>query len=114
MLSAQSKEWEATSDAELARRLEGMPDQALWAMAAATPSGVLRRRLWRYATVLRHLRLQRVDGDWLKARGLPPGPRYKEILGALLDARRSGELETPEAEEAFAHRLIADRSQPVL
>ncbi|MBO9541177.1 CBS domain-containing protein [bacterium] len=114
MLSEQSKEWEARSDAELARLLEGMPDEALWAMAASTASSTLRRRLWRYATVLRHLRLQRVDGDWLKARGLPPGPRYKEILGALLDARRSGELETPEAEEAFAHRLITDRSQPVL
>ncbi|MNL87675.1 hypothetical protein D3C87_2169440 [compost metagenome] len=63
--------------------------------------------------MLRHLRLQRVDGAWLKAQGLAPGPRFKEILGALLDARRAGLLETPEAEEALAHHLLADRGHPV-
>lgn len=114
LLPAESNAWEGLGDAELTRMLEGMPDEALWVMAAATPHRAIRRRLWRYATVLRHLRLQRVDGAWLKARGLAPGPLFKELLGALLDARREGQIETPEAEEELACRLLADRDLPVL
>jgi tRNA nucleotidyltransferase (CCA-adding enzyme) len=113
MLLDPSKEWTRVSDADLSRLLEGLPDEALWAMAAQTPQATVRRRLWRYATVLRHLRLQRVDGNWLKAQGLTPGPRFKEILGELLDARRAGLIETPEAEEARARSLLAERGHPV-
>lgn len=113
MLPAESNEWEGLSDAELTRMLGGMADEALWAMAARTPHRTVRRRLWRYATVLRHLRLQRVDGAWLKERGLAPGPLYRDILGTLLDARRSGLIETPEAEEEMARRALAERNLPV-
>jgi len=108
-LARESNDWEHLSEAELARRLQGLPDAALWAIAALAPTPRFWRRLRRYATVLRDLKLERVDGAWLKAQGIPPGPAYAEILGALLDAKRSGQLPTPEAEEAAARRCLVDR-----
>lgn len=112
-LARESEEWERLSEAELARRLSGLPDAALWAIASMAPSARIWRRLRRYATVLRDLRLERVDGAWLRAQGVPPGPVYGDVLAALLDAKRAGELATPEAEEARARDLLRERGQSV-
>lgn len=112
-LRRESNEWEHLTEADLARRWQGLPDAALWAIAAQTPDPRLWRKLRRYATVLRDLRLDRVDGEWLKSRGIPPGPAYADILGALLDAKRQGLITTPEAEEAGARRLLAERGYSV-
>jgi hypothetical protein len=52
---------------------------------------------------LREVRLAGVDGDWLIASGLPPGPLLGQVLGdtllAVIDGRIAAE---PEAERAFA------------
>lgn len=101
------------SDPELARMLESLPLQALWVAAAATGQSVVRRRLWRYATQLHAVRLVRVNGAWLKARGLEPGPLFKEVLAALLDAKRAGSLASPEAEEAMARAWLGARGYQV-
>jgi tRNA nucleotidyltransferase (CCA-adding enzyme) len=37
---------------------------------------------------------------------LPPGPRYRQILEELLDARLNGRVETREEETLLARRLI--------
>ena len=52
---------------------------------------------------LTHLRATRVSltGEDLKRLGIPPGPRYKRLLTALLDARLDGTVETNEDEVAF-------------
>jgi tRNA nucleotidyltransferase (CCA-adding enzyme) len=45
-----------------------------------------------------------LNGHDLRQMGIPPGPRYKEILGDLLDARLNGRLSTREDEVAFVRR----------
>lgn len=112
-LDRESEEWERATEAELAKRLAGLPDPALWAMAAVSGRPKLWRRLRRFARVLRDMRLTRVDGAWLKAQGMPPGPVFGEILETLLDLKRAGELQTPEDEEAMARRLLQERGHSV-
>ena len=47
-----------------------------------------------------------LTGRDLQAMGLQPGPRYKTILGKLLDARIDGKITTEAEERALAHRLL--------
>ncbi len=55
---------------------------------------------------LTHLRSVKVilSGDDLKALGIPPGPRYKEILAALLDAKLDNTVRSREDEVQFVKR----------
>jgi len=52
-----------------------------------------------------------LSGNDLRARGLPPGPLYKEILGALLEARLDGRVHSRAEEEALVEEHLA-RSGP--
>lgn len=101
--------WDDLGDAELAHALGNIPDLALWAMALSTGRAAIRHRLLDYVTRLRHLKLERVNGAWLVSRGLKPGPHIGELLKELLGAKRSGRLETPEAEERMARIWLAER-----
>jgi tRNA nucleotidyltransferase (CCA-adding enzyme) len=53
-----------------------------------------------YLTRLRNVRVV-LTGDDLKALGIPPGPRYRRILSALLDAKLDGMVTTIEDEREF-------------
>jgi tRNA nucleotidyltransferase (CCA-adding enzyme) len=46
-----------------------------------------------------------LTGEDLKAMGLKPGPQFKKILSALLDARLNGEVETETDERALVSQL---------
>lgn len=64
---------------------------------------------------LHHLARQEMQwghsfGNYLKWLGVAPGPIYREILGALRDARLDGEVETREDAETFVRRLLAERT----
>jgi tRNA nucleotidyltransferase (CCA-adding enzyme) len=49
------------------------------------------------------------NGAALRARGLPPGPRYRELLTRLRTAWLDGEVNTPEGERALLDRLLEGR-----
>lgn len=46
-------------------------------------------------------------GEMLKARGLPPGPRYGQVLHQLRNAWIDGEITTPAEEDGLLDRLLA-------
>jgi len=48
-----------------------------------------------------------LDGNDLRAAGLPPGPRYAALLDRLLAARLDGEVEDEEGERALLEELLA-------
>jgi tRNA nucleotidyltransferase (CCA-adding enzyme) len=50
-----------------------------------------------------------LNGDDLQALGLPPGPLYKELLGALLEARLEGRVHSRAEEEAFLKETGQER-----
>jgi tRNA nucleotidyltransferase/poly(A) polymerase len=63
-------------------------------------------RLRDYLDRLRHIRPQ-LDGSYLRLLGVPPGPIYRRVLDALLDACLDGKVKGNEAEEAFVLDRLA-------
>jgi tRNA nucleotidyltransferase (CCA-adding enzyme) len=79
-------------------------EQILIMMAKARKEPA-KRYISLYLTRLREVRVT-LTGDSLKELGLPPGPRYKKILSALLDAKLDGTISSEEDEIAFVKRAL--------
>ncbi len=94
------------SPSQVARLLERTPEAALraaWALLADSPTA--RNNLASFAARWRHQR-PGISGADLLNKGLPPGPRYKQILDALRDAWIDGKLDSPETEANFLRELL--------
>jgi len=63
-------------------------------------NGILNKAVSNYVTDLRHLKSE-IDGEDLMSLGYPPGPLYKKILDALLDARLDGLTQSRDEELAW-------------
>lgn len=86
------------------RALHGLPDPALHT-AQRIGSPALRRNVRRYLTEWRYVR-PATTGDTLRGMGVPPGPRYRQILERLRDAWLDGELDTDADEAALLETLL--------
>ncbi|HRK88534.1 MAG TPA: hypothetical protein PK152_05325, partial [Anaerolineales bacterium] len=62
-----------------------------------------------YISLWRHVK-PRTNGEDLKARGLPPGPRYSEILTELRAAWLDGVLSNNTEEEELLNKLLSAHS----
>jgi tRNA nucleotidyltransferase (CCA-adding enzyme) len=61
-----------------------------------------------YITLWQHTH-PTLDGHVLKNRGLPPGPVYREILGALRDAWLDGKITSQNQEKELLDQLLKDK-----
>lgn len=71
---------------------------------------IVRRHIDLYMQDLRHVKPV-LDGHALKSFGLKPGPMYRRVLTALLEARLDGRVRTREEEEAMARAMIQTEQQ---
>ncbi len=80
---------------------------AIWEVAHALfpVSHPAHAHLLAYASQWRTLR-SAVTGDTLRQHGLPPSPRYKEILEQLLVAKLDGQVQSPEEELALLGKIL--------
>ena len=69
-------------------------------MMAATKNKLAKRSISNYFTQLRQINTS-IKGRDLKKMGLEPGPIYREILQAVLDAKLNGRLKTRSDELSF-------------
>ncbi|MCQ3937936.1 MAG: hypothetical protein DPW18_12920 [Chloroflexi bacterium] len=83
--------------------LEKLPLLSIYAVYLVTRVNALLD----YISLWRHVKPQ-TTGDDLKARGLPPGPRYGEILTALRSAWLDGGLSNKAEEEELLRKLLSD------
>jgi tRNA nucleotidyltransferase (CCA-adding enzyme) len=81
-------------------------DAVIFLCWLATDDGLVKKRLELYHSELSSV-ISMIDGDQLRKMGLPPGPLYTEILGALRDARLDGKVSTLEDEKEEVQRWIA-------
>ncbi|MBN2147493.1 MAG: CBS domain-containing protein [Anaerolineales bacterium] len=91
-------------------RLEDIPSLAIYANCLATEDSllcqVLRNYIERWRFVSSH-----TTGDDLRARGLPPGPAYREILTALRNAWLDDKIHTMKEEQEMLAGLIRETGE---
>jgi tRNA nucleotidyltransferase (CCA-adding enzyme) len=86
---------------EWTKRLDIVPPAAIYALWMVTGYDALKEYLihWRNITT-------KITGYDLKASGLPPGPRYKEILSRLRAAWLDGEINNEDQEKGYLKTLL--------
>jgi len=92
------------------RLLKPLPLEVLLFMMAKARKEQTKKHISLFLTQYRHAK-PILGGEELKALGLPPGPQYKKVLEALLEARLDGEVETRADEEAFVAGFIKKRTK---
>jgi tRNA nucleotidyltransferase (CCA-adding enzyme) len=77
-------------------------------MLAATHNTAVKKNISLYYNKLRNIRPS-INGNDLIAAGLDPGPAFRSILDAVLDAKLNGELASRRDELEFVDRWIQAR-----
>jgi tRNA nucleotidyltransferase (CCA-adding enzyme) len=85
-------------------RLENLPLAAVCAVFLASPEEKAHANLFNYLETWRHIK-PKTNGHDLKKRGLPPGPRYQQVLQRLRAAWLDEEVKT-ETEEMELLELL--------
>lgn len=93
------------SDSALYRQLNEFRTELILYMMAATRKRATKKFISRYYNQLKDIQPTTGGKDLLKA-GLKPGPVFRQVLEALLDAKLNGAIETPQQELDFVQRWI--------
>ena len=100
-------------NSELYKRLQGLRTELLLYMMARTRRQSVKRSISRYFTHLRYIKPTVMGRDLIKM-GLPPGPIYRKIFDAVLQAKLNGTLKTKTDEMNYARELVEDTVQDKL
>lgn len=93
-------------NAAVYRILDGFKTELILYMMAVSRQQAVRKAISLYFTSLRHMTTSLTGKDLIDL-GLKPGPLFKKVLQAVLDAKLKGQLKTPEDEIKYA-RNYAD------
>jgi tRNA nucleotidyltransferase (CCA-adding enzyme) len=105
-LRAELPELAGKSPSYVAERLSHYTLPALFVVHQSIEDDEQKKLLHTYATTWRRA-LPTITGYDLKARGLPPGPIYSEILDTLRAAWLDGRIHSPEEETAFLEDILS-------
>jgi tRNA nucleotidyltransferase (CCA-adding enzyme) len=89
------------------RLLCGLSPSAVTAVSIAAASPVVRQHLESYLHKLRYVK-PALNGNDLAGMGIAPGPRVKEALERLRDARLNGEVVSRQDEEALLREWLTE------
>ncbi len=87
------------------QRLSVFKIELILYMMASTRRNIVKQSISNYFTRLRHIDTS-VTGKDLKKMGLEPGPLYRKVLQAVLDAKLNGQLKTRSDELAFVKDYV--------
>ncbi len=91
--------------AETYRRLAGQRLEALLFVLAKTSSDIAQHQIVAYLDTYRFAK-PRLSGHDLRAMGLIPGPRFRQVLDRVLAARLNGEVANDAEERAVVQQLM--------
>ncbi len=89
----------------LYNKLLGFKTELLLYMMAATKKEIVKRSISNYFTRLRYVHTV-ISGKDLKKMKIKPGPVFREILQAVLEAKLNGKLKTKSDELAFVRKYV--------
>ncbi|MCS6304442.1 MAG: CBS domain-containing protein [Nitrospira sp.] len=90
--------------ADVYHLLSGLSDETLLLLMAKSKGDTVKRQVSAFLTTYQHVK-PILTGTDLKTMGLKPGPKFKEILDRLLDARLNGEIKTESEERDLVMKL---------
>jgi tRNA nucleotidyltransferase (CCA-adding enzyme) len=90
------------------RKLNGFKTELILFMMAVAKKKAVKKSISHYFTDLCRTQLS-LKGRDLKKMGLKPGPAYRQVMEAVLDARLDGNLKSKKDEIEFARRLVAEQ-----
>jgi len=100
---------QTAKNSHLYHRLSVFKTELILYMMSATENETVKRLISQYITGLRYVKIH-LRGRDLKKMGLAPGPIYREVLQAVLDARLNGRVNTKVDEIQFARRHLKSLS----
>ena len=86
------------------RLFSGLSGEILLMLMAKSKGETVKRQVSAFLTTYQQVKPM-LTGTDLKAMGLKPGPKFKQILDRLLDARLNGEVKTEVEERAIVRRM---------
>jgi tRNA nucleotidyltransferase (CCA-adding enzyme) len=90
--------------AEVYHLLSGLSDETLLLLMAKSKGETVKRQVSAFLTTYQQVK-PILTGSDLKTMGLKPGPKFRQILDRLLDARLNGEVKTEAEERAIVCRM---------
>ena len=93
----------------LYRRLRGFRTELILYMLASTRNRAVKKAISTYYNQLKDIQPS-IGGQDLLSLGLKPGPVFRQILEAVLDAKLNGEVETHQDEMNFVQRWLRKNS----
>ena len=90
--------------------LRGYSPQAIIASLIASDSPVVQKHIQLFLDKLRYIKPILTGNDLIKM-GIPSGPRIKEILNLLLDAKLDGKVKTRQDEERMVRELMTEEGR---
>ena len=93
------------SNSMLYKQLSDFKTELILYMMATTKQEQLKRAISYYYTHLRYINIALTGRD-LQTMGLEPGPVYRKILQAILDAKLNGQVNSKSDELAFASNYV--------
>jgi tRNA nucleotidyltransferase (CCA-adding enzyme) len=92
---------------EAVQLLEGYSIKALEVFSTAIPDQEIKNILTKYLTEWWHIK-PKTTGHDLKKLGIPPGPKYNEILRRLRAAWLNGEVHSVEEEKKILEEMLKE------
>mgnify|MGYP001819394430 FL=1 len=96
---------QTVSNSVLYRKLSGFRTELILYLMAAARKQAVKKSISHFFTNLRRISIS-LKGRDLKKMKLTPGPVYRQVLSAVLDAKLDGKLKTKEDEIAFARHYV--------
>jgi tRNA nucleotidyltransferase (CCA-adding enzyme) len=104
LLNAQLTALAGLKPSQVVELLDGYSIKALEVVSSVVQDKAIKDTLTRYLSQWRHLQ-PKATGHDLKKRGIPPGPKYAEILRRLRAAWLDGEVKTDAEEKSLLDHL---------
>jgi tRNA nucleotidyltransferase (CCA-adding enzyme) len=101
------KDWAMLPASRLTLTLEKMPIYGVFALYCMIDDQGVKEKLNLYATKWRFI-TPSVDGNSLRALGVPPGPLYAHILAQVRNAWLDGEITSASEEESMVTMLLRE------